>query len=164
MAHDEDILREATALVNRAQIELPWCEEPVYIGFRRTGALSIFLGSDEVYQFDPESHWRRGYFHGRLLKAERGQLVELERVRTPTAHLLRQNHLSDALQQLHLDRLESRMSELQRTLDGSDWRLVGSVTESDEIDVCERLRQWLNQRPRPIPIAKRLVHPHKKRS
>src|SRR5689334_1384312 len=64
----EDLLREATALVERAEIRLPGCEAAIVVGFRRDGAPSFFFGDDFVVQFNPHHELRRGYWNGRLVK------------------------------------------------------------------------------------------------
>ena len=60
----EDILREATALVNRIEIQFSQktaSKESVFVGFRRDGAISCFFGADPVYQFNTRHEIRRGY-------------------------------------------------------------------------------------------------------
>ena len=39
----EDLLREATALVERAEIRIPGESEPIVVGFRRDGSASFFF-------------------------------------------------------------------------------------------------------------------------
>src|SRR5215216_4505512 len=86
----EDLLREATALVERIEL-LPRTTdrsmvasdlvgEHIIAGFRRDGALSIFFGEDPVYQFNAAGALRRAYCDGKLLKAARGRLAALQRV------------------------------------------------------------------------------------
>ncbi len=68
MARDEssreDLLREATALVERIEL-VPHATDPliaasdlfdkhIVAGFRRDGALSVFFGEDPVYHFNAE--------------------------------------------------------------------------------------------------------------
>src|SRR5262245_23531542 len=77
----EDILREATALVERVELQVPNAPEHVVVGFRRNGAASVFFGADPVYQFNEAGELRRAYVGGELYKAERGGLVALCRER-----------------------------------------------------------------------------------
>ncbi len=88
--HDrEDLLRVATALVDRIELKVAG-GEPVVIGFRSSGCGSVFFGGEPVYQFNRRGELRRAYFEGRLYKAERRHLVSLNRQRTPQGvHLLR---------------------------------------------------------------------------
>ena len=70
----EDLLREATALVERIEL-VPHrdrqfdASEPIVVGFRADGALSIFFGDDPVYQFNAAGELRRAYCDGLLFKA-----------------------------------------------------------------------------------------------
>src|SRR5204863_2544475 len=70
----EDLLREATALVERIEL-IPngsTSDGRIVAGFRRNGALSVFFGEDPVYQFNAAGELRRAYTDGKLLKADRG--------------------------------------------------------------------------------------------
>ena len=83
--HDrEDILREATALIERIEFELPGYAEPIVVGFRSDGSASVFVGPDPVFQFNTKHELRRAFVAGKMIKAERGQLISLEKHRTAT--------------------------------------------------------------------------------
>src|SRR4051812_2746857 len=77
----EDLLAEATALVERVELELPGWPEHVIVGFRPSGCGSVYLGPDEAYQFNTAGELRRAYKEGALYKAEHGRLVRLTRHR-----------------------------------------------------------------------------------
>src|SRR5688572_5223634 len=77
----EDLLAEATALVERVELAIPGEREPVVAGFRRDGCLSLFFGADPVYQFNTSNMLRRAYVGGKLYKAEKGHLIALDRRR-----------------------------------------------------------------------------------
>src|SRR5215212_742956 len=108
MARDEssreDLLREATALVERIELRpratdfstaaSKLIDQPIVAGFRRDGALSIFFGEDRVYQFNPAGELRRAYCNGKLLKATRGRLASLDRARTQHEVQLARHELS----------------------------------------------------------------------
>src|SRR6476469_7681087 len=83
-SNSEDLLRDATALVERIELIRHGALSHGHIiaGFRRNGAFSIFFGEDPVYQFNAAGELRRAYCDGKLLKANRGRLVALQRVRT----------------------------------------------------------------------------------
>ena len=86
----EDLMAEATALVQRAELIVPPWAERVTIGFRRDGSSTFYFGPEEVYQFNSWQQLRRAFHDGQLFKAVEGVLVQLRRQRTPTAvHLLR---------------------------------------------------------------------------
>src|SRR5256885_17104640 len=77
----EDLLAEATALVERVELELPGWPEHVIVGFRASGCGSVYLGPDEAYQFNTAGELRRGHKKGALYKSGHGRLVPLARHR-----------------------------------------------------------------------------------
>ena len=70
----EDLLREATALIERVELRVSGWSESVVAGFRRGGQASFFFGADLVYQFNAALQLRRGFHNGQLIKAEDGRL------------------------------------------------------------------------------------------
>jgi hypothetical protein len=97
-ANREDLIREAVALPERVELQVPGFEEPITIGFRATSAMSVFIGQDPVYQFDPEGRLRRAYVAGFLYRSEQTTLARLQRVRTESeTRLLRHDLDSDQL-------------------------------------------------------------------
>src|SRR5262245_41173967 len=108
MARDEsereDLLAEATALVERVEIvprrtlarEYGAVLETgsIVAGFRANGAMSLFLGEDPVYQFNAAGQLRRAFVNGRLYKAVGGRLVQLERIRQPQLVELRRHDMT----------------------------------------------------------------------
>ena len=58
--HDaEDLIRDATALTERAEFRLPDAAHPVIVGFRPDGCASFFFGLDEVFHFNSQANLRR---------------------------------------------------------------------------------------------------------
>jgi hypothetical protein len=85
----EDLMAEATALVERAELNVPPWAEPITIGFRRDGSSTFYFGPEEVYQFNSRQQLRRAFHEGHLFKAVEGKLIQLRRERAPTTvHLL----------------------------------------------------------------------------
>jgi len=137
----EDLLREATALVERVELRVAGWDEPLVIGFRRSGAGSIYFGADPVYQFNDQLELRRGYLDGRLLKAENGRLVWLDRRRTATAvELIREEITADSQQKL-LDRAARELDDVLRRLRESEYEMVGQVPA--DAPVLPRVVAWL---------------------
>ena len=77
----EDMLREAVALTRRAEVQFRENEEPVFLGFKRDGGLSIYLTVDRVYQFNASGELRRAYRDGFLYRTQGDTLAELQRDR-----------------------------------------------------------------------------------
>jgi hypothetical protein len=155
MARDEssreDLLREATALVERIELrphtpdlsnsESVLVVQPIVAGFRRDGALSIFFGEDPVYQFNTDGELRRAYCDGKLFKATRGRLAALERVRTQDEVQLIRLDLSRDEESAFLSQMEDRLRHFSRSIDENIFEVVGQVPQ--KTDVLSRLKNWL---------------------
>jgi hypothetical protein len=149
----EDLLREATALVER--IELSPVHEPqgehVVAGFRRGGACSIFFGDHSVYQFNAQGELRRAYCDGLLVKADRGRLVSLRRVRAHDEVQLLRNDLTDDEQAAFLGRMNEILRDFEAQLNRGQYRVSGQVPA--DANVLDRVRTWLAHRQRPTIAA-----------
>ncbi len=77
----ENLIAEATALVERVELLLAGVAEPVVAGFRTDGSASLFFADDPVYQFNSQGKLRRAFVGGLLYKANAGRLVEMTRSR-----------------------------------------------------------------------------------
>jgi hypothetical protein len=149
----EDLLREATALIDRAVLRIPGEPEPVTIGFRAGGSFSIFFGSDPVYQFNAAGQLRRAFVRGVLYKAEQGRLVGLDRVRTADGVALVRTELGTGEAAQMLQSLWQRLSFLLASMDKGDCQLVGEVSVMG--DTLARFRSWFASLPADMPIASR---------
>lgn len=131
MARDEqdreDLLREATALVERVELAVAGEDEPVVVGFRRDGSPSIFFGGAPVYQFNSAGQLRRAFVDGLLYKAEKGRLASLRRERTPAATQLVRSDLSDEQQQQFLAAMSTHLFDLSQALRQGRFEIVGQV-------------------------------------
>ena len=148
----EDILREATALVLRAEVAVPGFNESVIIGFRKDGCGSIYIGADPVYQFNSQFQLRRGYLQGKMIKADGGSLVLLERQRQSdrvelVSHAYSRNQTQELLHTLQHDIKRLRDAFCQNTVN-----VVGQVPEND--DVVAAIKLWLQSIPDDIEIAR----------
>lgn len=86
----EDLIREATALTERAEFRRGGGGPLITAGFRRDGSLAIYFDQDPVYQFDTGGRLRRAFVDGFLYRSQHSGLARLQRERTPDAtHLLR---------------------------------------------------------------------------
>jgi hypothetical protein len=139
----EDLLREATALVERMELRIGGEDEPVVIGFRRDGSPSVFLGGDPVYQFNSGGRLRRAFVDGLLYKAEKGRLVSLCRQRTPAETQLVRADLSDRQQQEFRAGMRTRLLKISRMLENSQFEIVGQVPL--DRDMLPRVREILPQ-------------------
>ena len=147
----EDLLAEATALVERVELELPGRPDHVLIGFRASGCGSLYLGPDEAYHFNTDGALRRAYRDGVLYKAERGRLVGLWRQRTSQEVQLIRRELDPAATAEFSARLSTRLEELQQALVEKPFRVMGQVPS--DADVVGRATTWLGSLP-PGAIAR----------
>jgi hypothetical protein len=147
----EDLLREATALVERAELQVAEWEEPVVAGFRRDGSASFYFGGEPVYQFNTARELRRGYGRGLLYKAERGRLIAMRRERTAEELALVRSELSPEETARLLAEMQERLTTLRAALAAHKYRLIGQVPP--EGDMPARLLAWLSQLPAQPRIA-----------
>ena len=146
MARDEsnreDLLREATALVERIEL-IPngaTIDGHIVAGFRRNGALSIFFGQDPVYQFNAAGELRRAYNDGKLLKADRGRLSALQRVRTQNEVRLVRNELDESDENEFMAQMANQLQAFAALIDTNAFEVAGQVTS--DADVLGHLKRW----------------------
>ncbi|MGE0610458.1 MAG: hypothetical protein AB7O62_25440 [Pirellulales bacterium] len=140
--HDrEDLLAEATALVQRVKFLPAGTDDEVVVGFRADGAASFFLGADPVYQFNSQGALRRAYVDGLMVKARDQRLVSLRRVRTSQQVVLLSAELDAAQANRFLTDMTARLMALRTALEAGTLAVAGSIPAG--VDVVARARQWL---------------------
>ena len=137
----EDLLREATALVERAELKLPQQKEPVIIGFRREGSASVYFGAEPAYHFNSAGELRRAYAGGLLYKAERGRLVALRRQREAEIVALVRHELSVDEQDAFLAAASERLQALAASLRTGEFKCTGEI--SLQPGFISRFADWL---------------------
>jgi hypothetical protein len=147
----EDLLREATALVERVELELTKTGENLVAGFRRDGCVSFFFGRSPVWQFNTNSELRRAFLDGRLLKGEKQRLVALHRERSDSEVVLVREDLSADQEDKVLALADEMLHQLLTELSAGRFTIIGQVPVGAEI--ISRLCSWLRRRPSPLEIA-----------
>ena len=147
----EDLLREATALVERAELNVAGESDPVTVGFRRDGSLNVYFGSEPVYQFNTAGELRRAFVDGHMLKAERSKLVELRRERTAHEVTLVRRELTATEQAALLASARSRLDQLAASLRDGMVEVIGQVPADG--DVPRRVHMWLNELDSELTVA-----------
>lgn len=174
MARDEqnreDLWAEARALLVRGEIGWSRAARPpvsfaaagvpaepdetkLVCGFRAGGAASFYFGHDRVYHFNAAGALRRGFLQGRLLKAEQGTLVRLERQRTATESLLVRYAMSPAESRQVLAEARALLAWLEDALRRGAAEIGRAVP--DGLSLRRRLEGWLAQLPECLPVAQR---------
>jgi hypothetical protein len=156
-AHREDLLAEATALVERIELQIPDEIEPVVVGFRRGGEASIYFGQDLAWHFNAAGELRRAFRNDELLKADRGRLAGLTRRRTEAETQLVRRDLDAAETERHLADLGARLVRLRDALETGGAKVQRQVPE--DADVRSRVAAWLANRQGRVAIAR---HPRVK--
>jgi hypothetical protein len=153
----EDLLAEATALVDRVEWSVAGFAAPIVIGFRKRGDASIFLGADPVYQFTAAGALRRAYVSGQLIKAVGGRLVAMTRRRTATEVELHSRELSTEEQTAMLARLAEEIGAIRRAVEAGDCQLLREISRPDRraVDAAAHTRatDWLRTITLPPKIA-----------
>lgn len=149
-------MREATALARRVELQLPSPSNqgapPICIvGFRRSGEASIFVGADPVFQFNAAGELRRGFWSGRLVKAEGGRLVQLERRPTEAEVQLIRHELTDTQTSEFLRLAEETLQLLRHLLRSGELVILRRAPQ--DMDVTSDLANLLDALPNPLTIA-----------
>ena len=153
----EDLLADATALVERVEVAVAGFERPLVAGFRQDGSASIYFGAEPAYHFNSLGELRRGFVAGLLYKTERlsgttlGGLVSLKRHRAAGEVQLLRHDLTPDETCRFLDALANRLTILRQSLEQRNYQIVGQVPA--DAKVVERLRDWLERLQVPIVIA-----------
>ena len=127
----EDLMREAVALPDRVELSVGgFGSLIIIIGFRSNSAMSVFIGQDPVYQFDPEGGLRRAFVDGLLYRSQQSTLAMLRRERTDTQTLLLRTDLADDALQAFRDTMMHSLELLEQKLDSNDFSIIRSFPES----------------------------------
>ena len=150
--HDrENLLRDAVALVRRVEWQSVDGRE-VFIGFRRSGAASVYLDQDPVYHLTSAGLLRRAFVDGCLFKADATRLVKMQRDRSGGEVQLRSQIVDAEATCVFLELMRSELSNVLRDLEDGRLRFVGQVP--DEAEVKGRAIEWLRWLlDQPIEIA-----------
>ena len=149
----EDLLREATALVERIELSLtPLVEaaegdDTIFVGFRRDGCGSVYFGQDLAYHFNTSGQLRRMFDHGTLVKAVAGRLASMTRHRHDGQVQLVRHDLTDDEIDAAIARWERHRAALHSALAAGQVRIVGQAPEV--VDLLPRVIEWLAAVERP---------------
>ncbi len=120
-------MAEATALVERVELRVLHEPEPIVLGVRSNGCLSMYFGADPALHFNTQGELRRGFVDGQLLTAEAGRLVLMTRRRTAgEVQLLRRELPLAAAQALRLT-LQTRVQSFRDALEVGHYELLRQV-------------------------------------
>lgn len=143
----ENLLRDATAYVSRMQLSFLSSRDfdEVFVGFHSTGAVSFYFDQDPVYHFNKSGMLRRAYVDDQLFKAERGQLIALDRQRDDREAALVRHPLSSDKQTTFCQTVTTQLAEFQASLSNGEHQIDGMITDSPEQDIIARVMSYLQQ-------------------
>lgn len=151
----EDLMAEATALVERAEFARAsdtsthpgWTV--VTAGFRSDHSLSLYFDQDPFYQFDSAGRLRRSYEAGFLFRSTGDTLARLQRTRTEArTTLLRHDLSADELRDFR-DRMRLNLTNFFDRLSANSLSLLRVVPTNGDIKgrLIEAVQAVLNQEP-----------------
>lgn len=149
----EDLMREATALVERAEFNVAGRDEPVVAGFWRDGRFSIYFGGDPVYQFASEGGLRKAFVAGKIYRSSRAGLAELTRRRAAemTSELVRRDLSNDETERF-LTSMHEELRALDAALSGSAVQVVREHPPG--AGVADKVRRFVQSLvARPVQVA-----------
>jgi hypothetical protein len=155
----EDLLAEATALVERMELQLRYppkadasgAPEPIVLGVRRNGCLSIYFSADFAVHFNTRQEVRRLYADGALVKAERGKLISMQRQRSEQAVELLSREFSAAEQSRLLGDVSQRIAGISAALDRREAAVRRQVPP--DLPGLARAKEWLAALPADLIVA-----------
>lgn len=148
--HREDLILEATALVDRIELQIPETSEEasqiIFAGFRNNGFLSIYFGQDLHYQFDLDGRLRRAFVDPDLYRASYGKLSRLERRSSDAQTVLVRTDLNVQQSLEFINDCQQRLHALRRLLtsdNASVLRFVAAKKQTTTADLLNRLSECL---------------------
>ncbi|MCH2213384.1 MAG: hypothetical protein MK110_18950 [Fuerstiella sp.] len=135
----EDLIRDATALVERAEIVCDGWSAVITIGFFRNGRCSVYFDQDPFYQFDEHGLLRRAFEAGFLYRSQASTLARLDRCRPTDKHIdtsgvvLQRSDLTRSdLRQFH-ERMTCLIKRLLGAITEQQYRVHRAVTPDNQI-------------------------------
>ena len=147
----EDLIREATAMRNRIEWQIPGDSEPVFAGVRSDGSLSVYFGQESVYQFNSCGQLRRAYVDGFLYRTQGKTLAKLHRERSLNQTVLARNDLNSDELSLFLTAMDDRLRRLAASLSDGSAIQLRSVSEGEAADYQSTIGLAINASPRLAP-------------
>lgn len=147
----EDLIREATAMRNRVEWQIPGESEPVFTGIRSDGSLSVYLGQDPVYQFTPAGQLRRAYTKGFLYRTQGATLAKLNRERSADQTVLARCDLTSEELSQFLAKMDDQLSRLGQSIADGSANQLRSVSDGKAADYQSLIESAINASPKLAP-------------
>ncbi len=153
----EDLMAEATALRQRAELVLEGRSEAIVAGFRPDGHWSLYFGKDPAYHFDAAGCLRRAFVGGDLYRSQGHTLARLNRSRTDLAVELARRDLEPGELEQFLSRMTDLLAELKMALERGSASVVRQIPEGDDFvsKLIVEIDQALQQKKLSRALTKR---------
>jgi len=155
----EDILREATALVNRVELEVSGRAdgESIVFGFRECGSLTIYFGAEPVYQFNANQALRRAFHQGCLLKAVDCLLVSMRRERQDGKLQLLSTPWDEEKTREFIGQVRRDMFQLVEAIEVGEAQVIGFVVADQQMTakiLTTQFCHWCNDHLLDLQVAR----------
>lgn len=151
----EDLIKEATAYVRRAEFSLKSTGAIVFVGIRRDDVLAIYYDQDPMYQFDVEGRIRRALVDGVLFRGQGESLSRLQRQRSAQETVLTRSDLSRAELTTFLTAMDRVIQMVLDEIDDGSICVLRAVPANANVEflveIRERLAAVLKVSPRVSP-------------
>ena len=135
----EDLIRDATAMVERAEVICAGWSAVITIGFFRDGRCAVYFDQDPFYQFDTHGLLRRAFEAGYLYRSQGSTLARLDRSRRADEHsetsgvVLQRSDLTDSdLRRFH-ERMTFLINRLHEAITAQQYRVHRAGTQDSQI-------------------------------
>ena len=135
----EDLIRDATALVERAEIFCEGWSTIITIGFFRDSRCSIYFDQDPFYQYDANGLLRRAFENGFLYRSLGSRLAQIDRRRSTSEDsetssvVLHRTDLTVAELQRFRERMTIHVARLRTAINRAEYSVRRAVTPDGEI-------------------------------
>ena len=123
----EDLMREATALVERVEIRVPGWAETVIMGRKRNGDVSLYFGASPVYHLNANGQLRRAHAGEYLYRSQETALARMHRERTAEATILHREDLSSEETESFLGIMQQQLDHLRGALADSTAAIIQQI-------------------------------------
>lgn len=135
----EDLIRDATALVERAEIICEEWSTIITIGFFRDGRCAVYIDQDPFYQFDSSGLLRRAFESGFLYRSQGSTLAQINRRRSTSKNsetetvVLCRNDLSVSELHQFRERMTLHLNRLHNSIELGKYSVCRAVTSDGKI-------------------------------
>jgi hypothetical protein len=153
----EDLLRDAVAYSERVLLHLAAPPNPLFVGFRASGGISLYYDDDPVFQFNADGELRRAYCEKTKYAAKDGYLMQIASRPAPQQESpriqLSMHRLPDVEEIRLRQNIENCLTRTATCLAQNEFVIEGAYPQSHASHLVERLRVALHETLLPLRVA-----------